>query len=180
MWIKDNQLYTTHSEIRQACPNTSFPSSLTDEMIAHSGFFVVKDAPTPSYNALTQRIERTPPDQLDDEWIAGWKIIEIPLAEIEANRVSAFEEAVVTFDKALTAHLDSVAKQRRYDNRITCMVRAGFAGPFQAEGVAFATWCDTCNILAYQMLQKVQAGIEPMPASPKDFISTLPTIVWPE
>lgn len=86
---------------------------------------------------------------------------------------------VAAFDIALTAHLDSTAQQRRYDNRITCMVRAGFVGPFQAEGKAFATWCDSCNAIAYQMLAAVQAGTEPMPESPAAFIATLPAMVWP-
>ncbi len=41
---------------------------------------------------------------------------------------------IADFDAALTAHLDATAQAKRYDNRITCMVRAGFPGPFQAEG----------------------------------------------
>lgn len=83
------------------------------------------------------------------------------------------------FDAALTAHLDSTAQQRKYDNRITCMVRAGFPGPFQVEGIAFATWCDNCNYAAYTLLSEVQAGTKPMPATPAAFIALLPTMVWP-
>lgn len=86
---------------------------------------------------------------------------------------------VADFDAALTAHLDTTAQQKRYDNRITCMVRAGFPGPFQAEGVAFATWCDTCNAFAYTFMAEVQAGTQPMPASPAEFIALLPQMVWP-
>ena len=93
--------------------------------------------------------------------------------------VPTMDQIVAEFDTALTDHLDSTAKQKRYDNRITCMVRAGFAGPFQAEGQAFATWCDNCNIMAYQMLAAVQAGTAPMPESPQAFIATLPAMVWP-
>jgi len=88
-------------------------------------------------------------------------------------------DVVALFDAALTAHLDNTAKQRRYDNRITCAVRAGYAGPFQAEGAAFALWMDTCNALAYQMLAAVQAGTAPIPESPQAFIDTLPAMVWP-
>lgn len=88
-------------------------------------------------------------------------------------------DVVAVFDAALTEHLDSTAKQKRYDNRITCMVRAGFVGPFQAEGLAFATWCDSVNALAYAMLAAVQAGTAPMPDGPQAFIDTLPAMVWP-
>jgi len=101
-----------------------------------------------------------------------------PVVQYVAPQITS-EQIVTAFDTALTAHLDATAQQRRYDNRITCMVRAGFPGPFQAEGVAFATWCDECNILAYQMLAAVQAGTEPMPESPAAFIATLPVMVWP-
>ena len=84
------------------------------------------------------------------------------------------------FDSALTEHLDKTAQARRYDDRITCMVRAGFAGPFQAEGQAFATWCDTCNAMAYVFMSEVQAGTRPMPDSPKALIDALPVMEWPE
>lgn len=83
------------------------------------------------------------------------------------------------FDRALTAHLDATAQARRYDNRITCMVRAGFPGPFQAEGIAFATWCDTCNATAYHLLTLVQEGKAPPPPSIDAFIASLPLMVWP-
>lgn len=83
------------------------------------------------------------------------------------------------FDAALTAHLDATAQSRRYDNRITCMVRAGFPGPYQAEGAAFATWCDTCNSIAYTLMAEVQAGTRPLPETTQALIDELPLMVWP-
>lgn len=83
------------------------------------------------------------------------------------------------FDKALTRHLDATAQSRRYDNRITCMVRAGFAGPFQAEATAFAIWADSCNALAYQLMAEVQAGTRELPTSTQALIDLLPPMVWP-
>jgi hypothetical protein len=87
--------------------------------------------------------------------------------------------ALEDFDRALTAHLDATAQARRYDNRITCMVRAGFPGPFQAEGVAFATWCDTCNSVAYELMAEVQAGVRPLPETTQALIDMLPVMEWP-
>ena len=83
------------------------------------------------------------------------------------------------YDKALTEHLDKVAQERRYDNRITCALRAGFVGAFQAEGQAFATWMDTCNVYAYTVLTEVQSGIRPLPESTSAFIAELPVLNWP-
>lgn len=83
------------------------------------------------------------------------------------------------FDQALTAHLDAAAQQRRYTDRYTCALRAGYDGPFRAEGQAFASWMDTCNAFAYVLMADVQAGKQPMPASPAAFVEQLPEMVWP-
>ena len=83
------------------------------------------------------------------------------------------------FDAALTAHLDATAQARQYDNRITCALRAGYPGPFQAEGKAFAVWMDACNYTAYTLMQEVQAGARPMPADTQALIDALPPMVWP-
>lgn len=82
------------------------------------------------------------------------------------------------YDAALTAHLDSVAQSKRYANRISCSVRAGYPGPFQQEGVAFATWMDTCNQIGYQILADYQAGNIPQPTV-QEVIDSLPPMVWP-
>ena len=94
--------------------------------------------------------------------------------------VQLLEDRIAEFDAALVAHLDQVARERRYDNRITCAVRAGYPGPFQAEGQAFAEWMDGCNALAYQLLAEVMNGTRPMPDSPQALIDLLPAMVWPE
>ena len=113
--------------------------------------------------------------QVPDEAQAGWLYDGTTLSAPPAPALT-----VADFDAALTAHLDATAQARQYDNRITCMVRAGFPGPFQAEGIAFATWCDTCNALAYTLLANVQAGTRPLPATTQALIDTLPPMVWPD
>lgn len=87
--------------------------------------------------------------------------------------------AASDFEAALDAHLDAKAQERRYNDRFTCALRAGYTGPFQAEGVAFAQWMDNCNAYAYQLLADVQAGTRSAPASVDAFIEELPDLVWP-
>lgn len=105
------------------------------------------------------------------------------IAEVEATYVPpappSLEEQIAVFDAALVAHLDATARQRRYDNRVTCALRAGYPGPFQAEGIAFASWMDQCNALAYQLLAEVVAGTRPMPESPQALIDLMPAMEWP-
>lgn len=101
------------------------------------------------------------------------------LVELDALEAQASRPRIDYFESALTAHLDATARSRRYDSRITCMVRAGFPGPFQAEGLAFAAWCDGCNMFAYSLMADVLAGNAPMPESTEAFVAMLPEIVWP-
>ena len=73
----------------------------------------------------------------------------------------------------------TASQTKKYDNRITCALRAGYSGPFQAEGQAFALWMDSCNALAYQWLSEIKSGTKPMFNSTSEFIENLPKIVWP-
>lgn len=77
------------------------------------------------------------------------------------------------YESALDAHLDSVARSYRYDNRFTFALRAAYAGPWQAEGIAFAQWMDTCNAQSFALLQQVLAGQAALP-SLEEFIAALP------
>jgi len=78
----------------------------------------------------------------------------------------------------LEAHYDATAQTRRYDNRLTCALRAGFAGPFQAEGTAFAVWMDTCNARGYQIMADCLAGRRAIP-TPEGLVAEMPVMVWP-
>jgi len=78
----------------------------------------------------------------------------------------------------LEVHYDAKAKEKRYDNRLTCALRAGYAGPFQAEGQAFAQWMDTCNAYAYGVMAEVVQGTRPLPTI-DDLLAELPVLTWP-
>ena len=80
---------------------------------------------------------------------------------------------------AMTALFDATAQAKNYDSRITCALRAGYPGPFNAEGIAFASWMDAQNAKAYLMLAEVQAGTHPMPATVEDALALLDPMVWP-
>lgn len=78
---------------------------------------------------------------------------------------------------AAEAHYDAVAKAKHYDDRYTCALRAGYAGPFQTEGQAFATWMDECNALGYRIMGEVLAGTRPQPTI-GEFLAMLPGAPW--
>ena len=99
------------------------------------------------------------------------------VAEIEARKTAPI--TVTQIIDAMTELFDTAAQARNYDNRITCALRAGYPGPFQPEGVAFASWMDAQNAKAYLMLSQVQAGTMPMPATVEAALALLDPMVWP-
>ena len=92
--------------------------------------------------------------------------------------VPTTDEIIADFTAKLEAHYDTKAKERRYDNRFTCALRAGYAGPFQAEGAAFAVWMDNCNAYAYGVMEAVLSGQRALPTW-EELKGELPVLEWP-
>ena len=93
----------------------------------------------------------------------------------DAEQEKATQAALTS---ALNNHLNAVAGERSYDDRFTCSLRAGYPGPFQPEGQAFAAWMDDCNMLAYQIMSEVKQGLRQIPTE-SELIAALPLIEWP-
>lgn len=104
------------------------------------------------------------------DWLAAGGVPLPPIPE--------FAAAFAALDAAITAHFDRRAAERRYESRITCAMRAGYEGPFQAEGRAFAQWMDACNAVCYRLLGEVRAGARPIP-SLADVLAAFPALNWP-
>ena len=88
------------------------------------------------------------------------------------------DEIINDLTTDLENHYDTVAQEKRYDNRYTCALRAGYSGPFQAEGQAFAVWMDTCNAHGYQIIADVLDGKRTIPTA-TELVAELPVITWP-
>lgn len=103
------------------------------------------------------------------------------IGDLYQNGTFTKPQPVLTLDdyiRGMDALFDSTAQSRHYDNRITCALRAGYAGPFQAEGKAFAEWMDACYAAGYQILAAVEAGQRQPPASIAALVAELPKLVW--
>lgn len=149
-------------------PDTVFPSALDQETIDALG--------------LEQVFETTPP-KLDADprftYMEGQPVrVNGRLTQTWDATPASADRAIASYTAKLEQFYDDKAKERRYANRYTCALRAGYAGPFHAEGVAFASWMDTCNAHAYQIMAEVLAGQRQMP-SIEELIADLPTLTWP-
>lgn len=104
---------------------------------------------------------------------AEWVQIPSPAQQAPTNT-----EIIAELTASLEDHYDLVARAKQYDNRLTCALRAGYAGPFQAEGTAFAVWMDNCNAYAYEVLADCLSGARGIPTA-EELIAEMPDLVWP-
>lgn len=193
-WINTTTLEYPLSEadIRRKNPRTSYPAVFAPG----EPYAWVFPASQPHHDPVTRFVRETAPVKSSGgEWVQQWEVVprftQYTDAQGVTNTVAAQEAAALVadaaakkaalieqYEAALDAHLDTKAQERRYLNRITCALRAGFPGPYQAEGTAFAQWMDACNVYAFAQIALIEAGQRPMP-SVEAFIEELPDLVWP-
>lgn len=95
----------------------------------------------------------------------------------QAPHVPTNDEIITGLTSALESYYDTKAHERKYDNRLTCALRAGYTGPFQKEGQSFAIWMDNCNVYAYGVMTACLAGTRAIPTA-AELIAELPALVW--
>lgn len=165
----------SYLQLRIDNPRTSFlpEGQIQPADLAPFGVLPVDEQPMPAYDPLQSRPVEFLAVQ-GERVVRGWTLR--PATPEESAQAVA--DLVAVYDDALSAHFDAVARQRNYSGRNTAALRAGYPGPFQAEGIAFAQWMDSCNLIGYQLLADVQAGTRALPTV-EEFIASLPPISWP-
>lgn len=105
--------------------------------------------------------------------------IERPLtqAEIDSLPLITQAEKFNEIERVIEYHMDEVAKLDGWDNRWTCVARAGYVNPWQSKAIKFAQWMDSCWVIAIQSQNDVIAGNRTIP-TPEQAIAELPPMVW--
>lgn len=80
---------------------------------------------------------------------------------------------------AVDAMLSEGAARKRYDSIHSAALRAGYAGPFHDEGVAYATWMDSVYSSCYTIMAQVKAGTQAPPATTGALLDLLPRCPFP-
>jgi hypothetical protein len=166
--------FQTTAEFRLANPNLSC-GELDNEPERNAAGLFTLDVVIPPHD---RDLEELVPDAIalvDGRYVQGYTVRE---RAMEPERKRALQ--IRRFDAILTAHYNTTAQARRYESWVTCALRAGKPGPFQAEGDAFYQWMETCNAQAYALMAAVLAGEREVPASAEAFLSEFPSMVWPE
>ncbi|MDQ1817301.1 hypothetical protein RBA41_28745 [Massilia sp. CCM 9210] len=105
----------------------------------------------------------------------GWDV----MAARPAQSDGAVAPTQAEYTAALEATYDAKAAERGYDSRLTCALRAGYAGPFQKEATVFAIWMDSCNAKAYSIMGQVLRGEIKYPTVVA-LLAMMPTMAWPQ
>ena len=85
MWIDPNTLivYRSHSEIRNAWPNTSFPIELPEALIEEFlGLLPIIQTAIPNYNEFTEIAEEIAPVLIETQWTQQWQIRTLTAEEV--------------------------------------------------------------------------------------------------
>ena len=158
-----NGVYPKHdADIRRENPQTSFPTPISNAQAEEFGYVYVTPTTPPAPNPHCTVVEGTPVNNTQ-----VWT--QVPMSQ---------QAVILEFTDALEAMYDAKAQEKKYDTRYTCALRAGYASAFQAEGLAFAQWMDTCNANAYTTMASVLAGQTPMPTV-AGLLAQMPTFTWP-
>nr|WP_314074900.1 hypothetical protein [uncultured Roseococcus sp.] len=84
------------------------------------------------------------------------------------------------YQHAIEAHVDAVARARRYSGAAACASYVASTEPvWAAEAVAFVAWRDAVYRIAFAALDLVMAG-QAEPPTIGGFLASLPVIEWPE
>ena len=88
------------------------------------------------------------------------------------------EQLLKAIEAAIEKHMDEVAQAKRYDNRDSCRLYAGYPNPFQAEAIAFGQWVAQCWVDSNQAQADIANGLRTIP-TPEEAVAELPTMGWP-
>jgi hypothetical protein len=102
----------------------------------------------------------------------------VPITDNEAASLvqqSTPEQITAAVQAAVQAHLDALAVSWNYISILSAASYAASTVPqFQAEALALIAWRDAVWVDCYTKQAAIQAGTQPIPASPAAFVATLP------
>ena len=162
-------------DFRTLFPNTSFPVTLTDDVLSPLGYAVIvyPDPPIPS---TFQVLEDNGVLFVNGAWTAQYSLRDMTSAEISIAETK-LQNAITSSVQRL---LDTTARTHNYDSMISlCSYVASTNAKFKAEAIAGAAWRDAVWAKCYDILAQVQAGTIPIP-SVDGLLSQLPTFTWPD
>lgn len=178
MWIdtSTNAYPLTENDIRALMPSTSFGQPFNPPEL----YAWVFPTPQPAHDVVTHAVREIAPELVEGNYEQRWEVYALSEEQAAAN-LAAFNQA--RFNQIVAqaqARLDAFARTRNYDDIKSASDYAGCSVErFNTEGtycrdVRAETWA-----ALYTMLDEVNAGTRPIPASLADLEAELPKLAWP-
>jgi hypothetical protein len=106
----------------------------------------------------------------------------VPITDEEAYILTAPppptpQELLKSIEQAIEKHMDEVAQSKKYDNRDSCRLYAGYVNPFQDEAIAYGQWVSACWVASNQVQEDVMNGLRTIP-TPEEAVASLPIQPW--
>lgn len=162
-------------EFRKSHPQTSFPSRLSDDVLAPYGVFPVVSVAA-AYDSSTQVAEPSGCSYANNQWSTAWAVRSKTAEELTADADRVQRKIVASTQQ----RLDDFAKTRNYDGILSaCTYATSPTAQFSTEGQYAVEARDATWAKLYQILAEVQAGTRPMPSGYADIESELPVLAWP-
>jgi hypothetical protein len=72
-------------QLRRDNPNTSFPKSPSDALLAGWGVYPYTVDDQPAFDYLTQNVQRLDITQVNGAWVQGWEVSNLPVEDAGRN-----------------------------------------------------------------------------------------------
>ena len=72
-------------KLRRDNPNTSFPKSPSDALLADWGVYLYTMQDRPEYDHLTQTLKQTTLTEVNGAWVQGWEVTNLPIEDAGRN-----------------------------------------------------------------------------------------------
>jgi len=161
--------------LRKDNPNTSFPRTPSDAVLAEWSVYPVVVAANPAYNADTQQVvTASEPTLVDGVWTLTKRVENLTQEDLDAKA----KALMGTYSAEVQKLLDLTAKERGYDNIISMTSYANSTNTkWSAEAAEAIAWRDACwNEALVQMGKYTVTGVK---ITVEDFIAAMPTPNWP-
>jgi hypothetical protein len=178
MWINtETNAYPLHeNDIRALMPSTSFAQPFNPP----EPYAWVAPTPRPAHDSISEAVREIAPELVEGVYEQRWEVYALSEEQSAANLAAANLARFNQIVAEAQARLDAFARTRNYDDiKSAC----GYAGcsvqRFDTEG----TYCRDARAetwaALYAMLEEVNAGTRPIPASLADLKAELPELAWP-
>lgn len=109
MWVKvlDGQVVGYpygRRELAVDYPNTSFPETISEELLAEFGIAVVRMQDPPSHSQVLQTCVRVEPVFDGQSWVETWSVEDAPAEEVEARRAALSKQVRLIRDYKLAQY----------------------------------------------------------------------------